>query len=584
MRRLEETVLSTEAAIRRGHLDSTADTGRALTDREARKRQLVLVERFAKNDSDVTPPDREAIERDESGVTDTPDVSARIELERAQERERNRFARLFENFPLPAVHCVRKGAKTQFRRANSAFRETFGFDKAEIDGMDLTELLGLPEAFRGPDAVDRIRAAGTVQREIQRETADGMRDFRLQVVLEELAPDHVEVSVLYTDITAQKQRRRECQKLRQLQTTAWQTVQSILTPLDGDDVEATVCREITASDCYTQACFLQQPAIDDFDACECSPSGGGPTVDDQTVPAPESDEQLQVVGDTDPPQSPESTGEYTAACIPVSVDGIAHATLVVYTDRAGAFDEREREMLTELGRTIGYVVHCRQQTELLYGEQCVELTLACDDESATDLLSAAGETGTTLRLEAVVPVSEDRMLQYWQVTDGTAEEVAASLPDETDLRQAEGKSRLALTDTGPCLPATCVDIGGHPYDGRVTPDEVHLTVRFPSNIPPKHTLDRLEAVFPSVTVRSKQVASMDTNRESDLDDVFDGELTDRQRTALRIAYRSGYFGWPREATADEAASMMEIATPTFLRHLRLAQEQLVTTLLESADD
>lgn len=46
------------------------------------------------------------------------------------------------------------------------------------------------------------------------------------------------------------------------------------------------------------------------------------------------------------------------------------------------------------------------------------------------------------------------------------------------------------------------------------------------------------------------------------------ELTDRQRGVLETAYRSGYFAWPRESTAEEVADSLNLASSTLHGHLR----------------
>ncbi|SFR42008.1 HTH DNA binding domain-containing protein [Halogeometricum rufum] len=57
-------------------------------------------------------------------------------------------------------------------------------------------------------------------------------------------------------------------------------------------------------------------------------------------------------------------------------------------------------------------------------------------------------------------------------------------------------------------------------------------------------------------------------------------LTDKQRTALRVAVVEGYFEWPRETTASELAESLGIAQPTFARHLRVAERKLFSALFD----
>jgi len=57
-------------------------------------------------------------------------------------------------------------------------------------------------------------------------------------------------------------------------------------------------------------------------------------------------------------------------------------------------------------------------------------------------------------------------------------------------------------------------------------------------------------------------------------------MTDRQREALEVAYRAGYFHWPRETSAEGVADRLDITRPTLQAHLRKAQQHLLEALFE----
>ena len=61
-------------------------------------------------------------------------------------------------------------------------------------------------------------------------------------------------------------------------------------------------------------------------------------------------------------------------------------------------------------------------------------------------------------------------------------------------------------------------------------------------------------------------------------------LTDRQRDVLKAAYHAGYFDENRKRTGGEIAESLGIAQPTFSRHLRAAQRNLLETIWEHPDD
>lgn len=58
-------------------------------------------------------------------------------------------------------------------------------------------------------------------------------------------------------------------------------------------------------------------------------------------------------------------------------------------------------------------------------------------------------------------------------------------------------------------------------------------------------------------------------------------LTDRQRTVLQAAYEAGYYDYPRSATQDEVASMVDVTGSTVAEHLRNAEAALVQQALDT---
>jgi len=60
-------------------------------------------------------------------------------------------------------------------------------------------------------------------------------------------------------------------------------------------------------------------------------------------------------------------------------------------------------------------------------------------------------------------------------------------------------------------------------------------------------------------------------------------LTDRQQATLSAAYFGGYFGWPRDSTAEEVADSLGIASPTLHQHFRHEQRKFLLAYLDNAD-
>ncbi|WP_217694379.1 helix-turn-helix domain-containing protein [Haladaptatus litoreus] len=57
-------------------------------------------------------------------------------------------------------------------------------------------------------------------------------------------------------------------------------------------------------------------------------------------------------------------------------------------------------------------------------------------------------------------------------------------------------------------------------------------------------------------------------------------LSSRQAEVIELALVSGYYDWPRKIEAQDLASKLDIAHPTFLEHLRKAEKKLLIDALE----
>jgi len=138
------------------------------------------------------------------------DITDRREARQALRAERDRFATLFHNLPTPVAHG-RTDDENRVRvlAVNEAFEAAFGYAEDDIRGENLGDRIVPPEDRDEAEVLRRRLLAGrSVNREVRRRAADGVRDFRVQVALRDGTDGPLEGSEIYTDITDRKQRER----------------------------------------------------------------------------------------------------------------------------------------------------------------------------------------------------------------------------------------------------------------------------------------------------------------------------------------------------------------------------------------
>ena len=147
-------------------------------------------------------------------------VRDRSELERTREelqRERDRFASLFELLPDPANEVEFVDGDPVVRDVNPTFEEVFGFEDTEVRGCAYRELLSAPasegttvEADFGAETGESITA------QLRRETVDGPRDFLFRAIPYREGENGVRAFGLYTDITDQRRLQRRLEVLNRV--------------------------------------------------------------------------------------------------------------------------------------------------------------------------------------------------------------------------------------------------------------------------------------------------------------------------------------------------------------------------------
>lgn len=463
---------------------------------------------------------------------------------------------------------------------------------AEILAAEPSAVIGDPLDDRfGTSAIE----LGSDDSRTEIEVAESVYEIRASPVTD---PQDRQIghTLMLVDVTERKRHERAVadqrdalQTLDEINRIIRNVHQALLGTTTREQIETAVTRELADSTLYDGACLGLGATAEHGLTCAV----GDDSIDGHTDGG--EDAVIAAIRATDgvtaPPQRPQpldvpddarldDTGRWTT--VSLAYDRTVYGVLVVYTTRENAFDKRELAVLEELGQAIGYAINAVENRQLLLSDAVTEVTLAVTDEAAR-LAGLSERLGVVLELQGVVPLSDDQLLVYLAIDGDAPETVVAALADAgveaarivagdvIECRLGSQSPLVSLVAYGANVRAMTVESGRANIRAEIAPDAS-----------PRTLVETMQAAFPETTMLSKsQRAPGDTDRV-DSEGVLD-DLTDRQRDVLEAAYRSGYFGWPRDSTAEEVATSLDITSPTLHNHLRKAEAKIMQELLDDTE-
>ncbi|AGN00702.1 GAF/PAS/PAC domain-containing protein [Salinarchaeum sp. Harcht-Bsk1] len=500
--------------------------------------------------------------------------------------------------------------------ANAAAFELLGVEREDAMGESIEDVLGLEDYEIAPS---------TDPTEYER---DGrIYELRSSPIFAE-ADEPVGHTVVARDVTERERRTRqlaeqrdELERLADLNSILRGVNQALVAATTRQEIDRTVCDRLAAPDLYDAAVVgdvqtwagdaerwtvagSRDPTglrVPELDRPPAARSDGGasvrrayePTVESGAAPSSANASATQssadgAADDSDPADSGVASGDSESSAAPDPADTWTVVPLVYGTTVYGALGlctdreavgQRERDVLVELGETIGHAINALETRRLLSADATVALKLDSKDSSDPLVAATANADGdAAMAVDGLVPAGEGQNVAYLAIEGERPASVASSFESEAagDVRCVRGEGDgadwlLEWSMTGDSPLAALVESGGHLDDASATNGRATYQVEVASDADVRSLVDRLRCRFPEVHLVSKSERSGPPSSPESVVVPERTDLTQRQREALEVAYRSGYFGWPRDSTAEEVADALDVAPSTLHSHLRKAE-------------
>ncbi|ODR82236.1 hypothetical protein BG842_18155 [Haladaptatus sp. W1] len=220
----------------------------------------------------------------------------------------------------------------------------------------------------------------------------------------------------------------------------------------------------------------------------------------------------------------------------------------------------------------------------LHSDEILELEFQLTDKNDF-FVAVSDRLNCYCTFEGMVSTKKGTMLHYVWVENALPEDVlvmAKEANQVNDCRVIHGleTSGLFEVDLKTSALRTLIETG---TSGRtMIVDQGTATIV--AEAAPNVDLHAIVDTFLSQYTKSEFVAKRNLSRSfmttRQYHESLKDRLTARQIETLRSAHLAGYFEWPRQSTAEEVALSMGVATPTWLRHLRKAELNLVQSFFE----
>jgi len=276
----------------------------------------------------------------------------------------------------------------------------------------------------------------------------------------------------------------------------------------------------------------------------------------------------------------------SALSLPLAYDGFSYGVLSVYAESAAAFADPVGDTLSKLADTIANALNDVEARRTLATGAVTEVELRFSDPDSP-LPAVASAVGATIDLEGATPEDEGSRL-YVTAESPSAEDPAGAAAGVAGVREArkvasrEESVSIELAVGPESVPGVLAGYGAAVPALTATDAEVRATVELPSDADIRRFVESVRKSYPDAELAARRFRERSHRSPDAFYDRVTDALTERQLEALRRSYLAGYFGWPRDTTGEEVADSMDIAQPTYAKHLRSAERKLFSLLFDGS--
>jgi hypothetical protein len=270
--------------------------------------------------------------------------------------------------------------------------------------------------------------------------------------------------------------------------------------------------------------------------------------------------------------------------VPLAYRESLYGVLTVYTERGHGIDERERVILEALSAAIANAANALEHKRLLTADEVIELEISVRDP-AFPFCALSERADCRLQLTGTVQRDDGSVRQFVLAEGGRAADVGSlvgELPEVTSAttiaeHDDEWLYELVVSDSPA---ADLVDFGAITTSISAEGGQARVRLELSRQSDARAAFEHFEGRYEGVELLAHRQHERPARTRPEFVAALTDRLTDRQLTALRSAYLSGYFDWPRPVSGKELSASMDIDRSTFHQHLRAAQRKLLEQLFD----